>query len=54
MLPNRGLIGYSRCMIRRFAAILCVVALGLSMSGCTKCGWLWNDWGKACHADLPK
>jgi hypothetical protein len=41
-------------MNKRLAAILCLVVLGLSLGGCTKCGWLWNDWGKACHADVPK
>jgi hypothetical protein len=41
-------------MNKRLAAILCLVVLGLSLGGCTKCGWLWDDWGKACRADLPK
>jgi hypothetical protein len=41
-------------MNKRLAAILCLVVLGLSLGGCTKCGWIWSDWGKACHADVPK
>ena len=38
-------------MRQRLAAILCLALLGLSLSGCTKCGWLWNENGRACHSD---
>jgi hypothetical protein len=37
-------------MVRRAAAIVCLVLLGLSLGGCTQCGWIWNDWGsKSCR-----
>jgi hypothetical protein len=39
----------------RLAALLCLVLLGLSLGGCTKCGWLWNDQGPGtCHSDAPR
>jgi len=38
-------------MQRRLATILCVLVLALSAGGCTKCGWLWQDGARACHAD---
>jgi hypothetical protein len=42
-------------MHRRLAAIACLVLLGLSLAGCTKCGWIWEDTGPhACHADSPR
>jgi hypothetical protein len=41
-------------MQRRFNAILCLVVLGLALGGCTKCGWIWQDSGRACHADVPR
>jgi hypothetical protein len=28
--------------------------LGLSLGGCSKCGWIWQDWTRACHADAPR
>jgi len=41
-------------MRQRLVAILCLALLGLSLSGCTKCGWLWNENGRACHSDAPR
>ncbi len=41
-------------MQKRAAVILCLVLLGLSLGSCTKCGWLWDDLGRACKAELPK
>jgi len=32
-------------------AFLCLVLLGLSLPGCTRCGWIWDDLGHACHSD---
>lgn len=40
-------------MRTRFATILCLVAFGLTLAGCTKCGWLWDE-ARACHADAPR
>jgi len=39
----------------RLAALVCLALLGLSLGGCTKCGWLWNDQGPGtCHSDVPR
>jgi len=38
---------------RRLGAEVLIV-LGLSLGGCTKCGWIWDDLGRACKAELPK
>ena len=39
-------------MQRRLATILCVIVIGLGAAGCTKCGWLWQDGARTCHADV--
>jgi len=31
-------------MFKRLAVIFSVVAIGLVLSGCTKCGPFWDDW----------
>jgi hypothetical protein len=41
-------------MQKRFAAVLCLIVLGLALSGCTACGWIWQDGGHACHSDAPR
>jgi hypothetical protein len=39
-------------MFRRLALILSVIALGLLLDGCTKCGPIWDDWlPKSCKSD---
>lgn len=40
-------------MFRRWALILGVVAVELALSGCTKCGPIWDDWmsPKSCKSD---
>jgi len=38
-------------MRQRLAAILCLALLGLSLAGCSRCGWLWDANGRACHSD---
>jgi hypothetical protein len=41
-------------MLRRLVLILGVVAVGLALSGCTKCGPIWDDWfrsPKSCKSD---
>jgi hypothetical protein len=46
------------CFVRRVMAwrtsiILSILALGLVLSGCTKCGPIWDDWQspKSCKSD---
>ena len=41
-------------MPKRLAAILCLVVLGLSLGGCSRCGWLWDEAPRACRADAPR
>jgi hypothetical protein len=31
-------------MLKRLAIILGVIAVGLALGGCTKCGPIWDDW----------
>jgi len=41
-------------MLLRFAAILSLILLAVSLGGCTKCGWIWDDLGRSCHSDAPR
>ena len=44
-------------MLRRLTIVSSVIALGLVLGGCTKCGWIWNDWqspAKSCRDGVPK
>jgi len=52
-LAARRAIGQGAAMRRRLAAICCLTVLGLPLAGRTKCGWIWQDWTRACHADAP-
>ena len=39
-------------MFQRLALVLSVIALGLLLDGCTKCGPIWDDWlPKSCKSD---
>ena len=41
-------------MFRRVVLILGLVAMGLALNGCTKCGPIWDDWvqsPKSCKSD---
>jgi hypothetical protein len=41
-------------MFRRLALFFSVVAIGLALNGCTKCGPIWDDWmqsPKSCKSD---
>ena len=44
-------------MFGRLALVVGMVALGILLDGCTKCGPIWDDWlqtPKACKSDrLP-
>ena len=50
---DRG-VGSGSTMFRRLALIFSVVAMGLALNGCTKCGPIWDDWvqsPKSCKSD---
>jgi len=41
-------------MFRRLILISGVMAMGLALNGCTKCGPIWDDWTqspKSCKSD---
>jgi hypothetical protein len=41
-------------MLKRLVLLIGVVACGLALSGCTKCGPFWDDWvqsPKSCKSD---
>ncbi|MFA6266556.1 MAG: peptidylprolyl isomerase [Pseudolabrys sp.] len=38
-------------MIKRLAALLVLGLLGLSLGGCSKCGFIWETGPKSCHSD---
>jgi hypothetical protein len=57
-MPDLGVMiavqGSSRFMLRRVVLIAGVVAMGLLLNGCTKCGPIWDDWmqsPKSCKSD---
>jgi len=41
-------------MHKRLVTLLCLGLLAMSLGGCTKCGWLWDQSGRACHSDAPR
>jgi hypothetical protein len=46
--------GTSAAMYRRLILIFSVIALGVALSGCTKCGPIWDDWTqspRSCKSD---
>jgi hypothetical protein len=41
-------------MLRKLAVVIGLIALGLSLGGCSKCGPIWDDWmapAKSCRSD---
>jgi hypothetical protein len=38
-------------MTKQLATILCLAVLGLSLGGCTKCGWIWEQGPRSCQSD---
>ena len=52
--PYDGQAAERVIMFRRLALIFSVVAIGLALNGCTKCGPIWDDWmqsPKSCKSD---
>jgi hypothetical protein len=52
--PHHRGAGRVVIMFRRPALIFSVVAMGLALNGCTKCGPIWDDWTqspKFCKSD---
>jgi hypothetical protein len=52
--PYDNGVGSGVAMFRRLALLFSVVAMGLALNGCTKCGPFWDDWmqsPKSCKSD---
>lgn len=52
MIPTWG--EWGALMFRQVVLILGLIAIGLSLNGCTKCGPFWDDWvrsPKSCKSD---
>jgi hypothetical protein len=52
--PYDALPGEWSFMFRRLILLFGVVAMGLALNGCTKCGPIWDDWmqsPKSCKSD---
>jgi hypothetical protein len=45
-------------VLKRLTIVTCVVAFGLMLGGCSKCGFWLDEWmeqpAKSCKGDLPK
>jgi hypothetical protein len=59
LLPSKTLLARSHevgygCAMKQIAVVACLILLGLSLGGCTKCGWLWNEGPRGCHSDAPR
>jgi hypothetical protein len=43
-LAIAGRVGHTRSMVTRIPlTFLCLLLLGLALSGCSGCGWWWDD-----------
>jgi hypothetical protein len=42
-------------MLKRLTVLSGVIALSMVLGGCTRCGWVWNDWQApaSCKDDAP-
>lgn len=54
MLAVSARLGYAVAMPKRLVVVACLVLLALSLGGCTKCGWLWDQPPRSCHSDAPR
>jgi hypothetical protein len=41
-------------MIKRLTIFAAIVGLGLSLGGCSKCGFWWEQEPRACKSDFPR
>jgi hypothetical protein len=44
-------------VVKRLTLLASLLALALSLGGCTKCGFIWDDWkspAKSCRDEAPK
>jgi hypothetical protein len=52
--PYDAAMGGCWGIFRRCLVVVGLIALGLMLSGCTKCGPIWDDWmqpPKSCKSD---
>ena len=53
-IAARSVIGYSRLIMTRLAAVMCLFAVSLGLAERTKCGWLWDEGPRSCRSDSPR
>jgi hypothetical protein len=44
-------------MFKRLTVLASLLALGLMLGGCSKCGFWWDEWQsqpRSCKGDFPK
>jgi hypothetical protein len=43
-------------VLKRLTILTCLMAFGLALGGCSKCGFWWDDYRSpgTCKSDLPK
>jgi len=44
-------------VFKRLTIVASLLALGLTLGGCSKCGFWWDEWQsspRSCKGDLPK
>jgi len=54
LAPNYPLSVVGASMFRRLVLLGGVIAIGLALAGCTRCGPIWDDWmqsPKFCKSD---
>jgi hypothetical protein len=45
-----GIVTVEVGMRKRVVTLVSIIALGLLLGGCSKCGWIWKDWqAQSCH-----
>jgi hypothetical protein len=52
--PYDAAMGRRSGIFRRCLVVMGLIALGLMLDGCTKCGPIWDDWiqaPKSCKSD---
>jgi len=40
--------------MRTAFVILGLISVALGVSGCTKCGWIWDQGSHACHSETTR
>jgi hypothetical protein len=42
-------------VVKRLTIVAAVLGLGLALGGCSKCGFIWDEWQpRSCKSDAPR